>query len=99
MIASFSNNQAQEVFLGNWGALPVSAYGPLEDCFIDLRILDAAAVEQDLRVAFRGRLYEGSGLGPNKRFTISSEAGIPYSINFIWTGSAVEALAVTLTQE
>jgi hypothetical protein len=94
MIISFANPQAEEIFLGSWAGIPTAHYGPVEDCFIDLRILDAVAVERDLMVAFEGRIRERDTRGKRKQFEIVSMSELPFVICFVWTGSAVDEASV-----
>ncbi len=101
MIKSFATPVGKSLFEGNWSIFAdQQALSILEECFLDLRILDAAAVQSDLECAFKGRL-EGTGgdAKAKKIYTLrglTSENGIPYAVKFAWNGNHVDDVEVAL---
>ena len=100
MILTYVSGIAKDIFEGNWSVFAgYNALGHLEECFIDLRILDAAATHGDLRRAFNGRLETLGVDGDRGRFAISqpaSGAGF-YRIEFAWRGNGAENVEVKLS--
>jgi plasmid maintenance system killer protein len=99
MILSYLSEIGKDLFQGNWSTFSgEQALEPLEDCFIDLRILDAAATTQDLELAFRGRI-DRIRKGSNDAYSIRqpSTSAFMYRINFVWSGGNAEAVDVRLS--
>jgi hypothetical protein len=99
MIRSYASEVGKDLFEGNWAALAKKRpLEPLDDCFIDLLILDAAATESDIKKAFEGRLTGPIGDRRNSRpYNIEepSSCSVGYRIEFVWTGTGVEEVNVT----
>ena len=101
MIRSYTTEIGKELFEGNWSIFPSrQALEPLEDCFIDLRILDAAATREDIERAFRGRVMRHGKSGSEWKYSISQPSSCPfeYRIDFSWAGNNVESVNVTFLQ-
>ena len=101
MIRSFASAAAEHLFRANWAMVPdTQRYDQLDDCFLDLVALDAAANVRDLqRTIGAERLkLEGRTQG-SKRGSIASDANasFKYKIAFFWTGSDAEKVAVDLS--
>ena len=102
MIRSHISEIGKQLFEGNWdwgGFSSHHALKPLDDCFIDLRILDAAATKNDILHAFQGRIKELSNATPKGSFSIRqpSTSSFAYSIEFVWDGAGVDAVNVKLS--
>lgn len=100
MILSYASEVAELIFEANWGMTAATAnYGQLEDCFLDMRMLDAVAAEGDLHKMFAGRL---KAVGPNQganAFVIGQhpDSSFPYEIRFVWNGAHAEKVDVSLS--
>src|SRR5580700_9298502 len=100
MIRSYASDIGKDVFQGNWSVFSSrEALEPLEDCFIDLRILDAAATKGDIQRAFRGRLVELDSEDERGSYVIRqpSTCSFVYRIEFIWSAGSAEAVNVKLS--
>lgn len=100
MIRSYASEMGRNLFEGNWAPLTKQrSLGPLEDCFIDLRILDAAATESDIVRAFQNRLVKPSNGNTKGAYCVHEppESSFSYRIEFTWTGNNVEAVDVMLS--
>lgn len=101
MIESFESKEAKVIFEGRWDMLPTSAEpGALEECFLDLRILDASVSRADIETAFKNRIAGMAGRQNTNSFILappSTGAGF-YEITFKWTGSAVVVLNIQLAK-
>lgn len=100
MIRSYASELGKSLFQGNWAVFPRrQALQPLEDCFIDLRILDAAATIGDVQRAFRGRLTNTRSGDSTQSYSIREPdtCEAKYCIEFDWTGTSAEAVNVKLS--
>ena len=99
MIESFANGPAKHIFQGRW-EMCLSSTEPsgLNDCFIDLRLLDAVVSTSDVEVAFKGRIVLVASRRGLCSFIVSSPDTSPnwYQIKFDWTGHAVTNIDVLL---
>lgn len=99
MLRSFASEVSKHLFLGNWSMSSGKNYGQLEECFFDLRLLDAAATTRDLERLFGLRLTpHGRGSGDRYGMIVSdSNAPFTYRISFVWTGEDAEQVSVDLS--
>lgn len=97
MILSFASDVAEQIFYANWGMAAAPAnYGQLEECFLDLRLLDAAFTGGDLARFFEGRLFDLSNEDKSLSWAIGPLPGspFPYRILFVWKGANAEKVDV-----
>lgn len=100
MIRSFASVLTEQLFFANWSMRTTQhEYGQLEECFIDLRLLDAAKTSSDLNVLFGKRLKSRGELTDESYGRIVSEPTAPFSyeITFVWSGADADEVSVDLS--
>lgn len=99
MILSYASEIGSLIYQGNWSVFATPApLEPVEDCFLDLRILAAAATIADVREAFRGRLEEPDR--PKGLYCVHEPPAheFGYRIEFLWRDGNADSVDVKLAQ-
>lgn len=100
MIRSFASVLTEQLFFANWSMRTTRhEYGQLEECFLDLRLLDAAKTNSDLKLLFGKRLAPRGKLSDETYGRIASEPTTPFSyeITFAWSGADADEVSVDLS--
>lgn len=99
MIRSFASELAEELYEGRWSGLARQAGEELlEECFIDLRLIEIARLENDLMCAFLGRISVVATDSTNL-FAVTSPGRCrpaSYRIEFELVGGHIERLNVIM---
>jgi len=95
---TFASALAEELFEGRWdGLVKHTPEDILEECFIDLRLIEVSRLERDLSSTFKKRISSEDTDGTRK-FVISgssSDGTQAYSISFKWSKDGIINLDIS----
>ena len=96
MIRSFADKQTESVWNGMWNGVPSIGFAWVDECFIDLRIIDSASVEADLAVSFGTRLTVARRTKSTTKYRLTSEIDQRggYSLSFVWSSGNVDGVGL-----